>query len=64
MSTLAGLVTRTGRWISARWRALRHPAGWYDEIDGAYGTKTKPSGSTSAGTAGLGGVIGGGGGGA
>jgi len=62
MSTLSEGAKRTGRWIRARWHAIRHPAGWYDEIDVVYGTKTKPSGRASSGTAGIGGMIGGGGG--
>jgi hypothetical protein len=64
MGTLSGRAKRTGRWIRAQWRAIRHPAGWYDEIDTVYGTETKPSGRTSSGAAGLGMISSGGGGGA
>jgi hypothetical protein len=42
------------------WHWLRHPPGWWDEIDAVYGGHEEPGASKSAGAAGLGGNISGG----
>jgi len=57
-----GTARQIGRGVTRGWRALRHPAGWYDEIDAVYGTHHAVNGKKSAGVAGLGGHISGGGG--
>ena len=66
LQLLAGLGIRgagqVARGIARGWQALRHPPGWYDEIEQVYGKGHTPSGRRSAGAAGLGGHISGGGG--
>ena len=46
---------RAGQAVKARWRRLRHPAGWYDEVNEVYGRHEGPDGTKAAGTVGLGG---------
>ena len=46
--------------IRRGWHWLRHPPGWWDEIDAVYGGHEEPGASKSAGAAGLGGHISGG----
>ena len=61
MAGVIALVKRLSRTIRVRWHALRHPSGWYDEVDEVYGTDTHPDATKSAGAAGIGGHISGGG---
>ena len=55
MGRAVALEKRLTRMIHLRWRALRHPPGWYDEVDEVYGAGTHPYPVKSAGTAALGG---------
>lgn len=61
MADGVALLKRLGGTIHARWRALRHPPGWYDEVDEVYDQETHPDPRKSAGAAGLGGHSSGGG---
>lgn len=55
------MLKRLSRTMHARWHALRHPPGWYDEVNEVYGRDTHPDARKSAGAAGIGGHISGGG---
>jgi len=48
--------------LGRAWHWVRHPPGWYDEIDAVYDRHTTPDGTKSAATAAIGGMISGGGG--
>ena len=64
MSRLAhgvgSLLLKGVQGIRAGWHWLRHPPGWWDEIDAVYGGHEEPGAVKSAGAAGLGGYISGG----
>ncbi len=57
------LLARGTHALGRGWHWLRHPPGWWDEIDDVYGSHEEPGMRKSAGAAGLGGHLGGGGGG-
>ncbi len=46
---------RVGHVVRAGWHRLRHPPGWYDEVNEVYGRHEGPDGTKAAGTVGLGG---------
>ena len=61
LGSAAVTMRRVGHAALAAWRSIRNPTGWYDEVNEVYGREGGPTGAQRAGSAAVGGVMGGGG---